>query len=272
MASLPIGILDSGVGGLSILNKIHQRLPAENLMYFADSAWSPYGPRRAVEIQTRCRHIIDNMISHGIKAVVLACNTATAAAVENLRQEYQLPIIGMEPAIKPAAVQSQSGVIGVLATEGTLDSDKFIKLKNTIGSNAGREIEIITRSCHGLVELIEEIELREENIIQLLKEYIHPLLEKNVDTLVLGCTHYSLITDLISSVAGPDIMVMDTGYAVAERLASQLDVFGLSEIKPENGKKQTRGQILFFSSGESSQQERLIASYWGKKVRVSVFD
>lgn len=132
-SNLPVGVFDSGVGGLSILARIHQLLPNESLLYVADSAHAPYGPKGDAFIIERSRHILDFFLSRQAKAVVVACNTATAAAVKILREEYSLPIIGMEPAIKPAAEKSQSGIIGVLATEGTLVSDKFVDLKSRFG-------------------------------------------------------------------------------------------------------------------------------------------
>jgi glutamate racemase len=139
-SSLPIGVFDSGVGGLSILSRIHQLLPAEALIYVADSAHAPYGPKGDEFIVERSRRILDFFLSQKVKAVVVACNTATAAAVKMLRQEYSLPIVGMEPAIKPAVKQTRSGVVGVLATEGTLASDKFVDLKSRFET----QVEFIT--------------------------------------------------------------------------------------------------------------------------------
>src|SRR5688500_10704760 len=168
MTAAPVGVFDSGVGGLSILKSIHQWLPAENLLYVADSAYAPYGPKGDAFIQARCETIMQFFLRHEVKAVVLACNTATAAAIARLRQEYPLPFIGVEPAIKPAAAQSRSGVVGVLASSGTIASDKFVNLQNQFAA----QVKIITRACPGLVELIEQIELDEAATTKLLQEFI----------------------------------------------------------------------------------------------------
>ncbi len=187
MTKAPIGVFDSGVGGLSILRGIQQLLPAENLLYVADSAHAPYGPKGDVFIQNRCEIIMQFFLQQGVKAVVLACNTATAASVTVLRQRYTLPLIGIEPAIKPAAALSASGVVGVLATSGTITSDKFLSLQSRFEG----EVKIITRACPGLVELIEQVEPDQKAIKKMLHGFISPMLDLGADTLVLGCTHYS---------------------------------------------------------------------------------
>ncbi len=260
-SSLPIGVFDSGVGGLSILDKIHQLLPRESLLYVADSAFAPYGPKGDEFIIQRSRHMMAFFQSQQVKAVVVACNTATAAAVALLRQEYTLPIIGMEPALKPAATASTTGVIGVLATEGTLASDKFVDLKNRFEG----DIEIITMPCPGLVEHIERIVPDVDAINQLLQKYMSPLLEKNVDTIVLGCTHYSFLTQQIKKIAGGDIAVIDTDDAVARRLYNVLEKANL--LKEADNSE----EIIFYSSGEPGEQKKVISRCWGKQVDVLVF-
>ncbi len=152
------------------------------------------------------------------KALVLACNTATAAAVKELREEFDIPIIGMEPAIKPAADLTRTGVIGVLATEGTVDSDKYLDLESLYRDR----VEIITKACPGLVDEIEQIDLDRGEIVKLVTEYTETFLDKGGDTLVLGCTHYALITDIISEIVGPEVIVVDTGMAVAKELKRRL--------------------------------------------------
>lgn len=255
----PVGVFDSGVGGLSILERIHHLLPAEDLIYVADSAHAPYGPKGDAFILGRSRAILDFFISKHAKAVVVACNTATAAAVKQLREECELPIIGMEPAIKPAASKSKTGIIGVLATEGTLASDKFVDLKSRFDG----QVEIITQPCPGLVEHIEQVVPDERAITGLLRKYINPLLAKGVDTLVLGCTHYTFITGQIRAVAGEDVAIVDTDDAVARRLAA---VLAEHEWLSAEG-----GEVAFYSSGETSTQEKLISRCWGEVVRVSAF-
>lgn len=256
--NLPIGVFDSGVGGLSILQKIHQLHPAESVLYVADSAFSPYGPKGDTFILKRSRQLMDFYLEQSVKAVVVACNTATAAAVAQLREDYELPIIGMEPALKPAALATSTGVIGVLATEGTLASDKFVDLKNRFAG----EVEIITKPCPGLVEQIEQVDPDLNAINQLLKQYITPLLDKKVDTIVLGCTHYSFIAQQIKEVAGSEIQIVDTDDAVARRLGAVLEENDLLNKNDEAGK------ITFYSSGELEVQQKLISKCWGQKVNV----
>ena len=258
-SSLPVGVFDSGVGGLSILEKIHRLYPHENLIYLADSLHAPYGPKGNEFIIERSRHILDFFSAQPVKAVVVACNTATAAAVATLREEYALPIIGMEPAVKPAALLSKSGIIGVLATEGTLASDKFVDLKSRFAD----KVEIITRPCPGLVEEIEQLDPDTNAIRALLQEYLSPLLEKGVDTLVLGCTHYSFIADQISAVAGDDVAIVDTDDAVARRLAA---VLGEHDLLSESG-----GDTFFYSSADAVRQGKLISRCLGRDTRVISF-
>lgn len=255
----PIGVFDSGVGGLSILEKIQQILPGEDLLYVADSAHAPYGSKGSAYIQERCREIMAFFQSRDVKAVVLACNTATAAAVAWLRATYPIPIIGMEPAVKPAAAQSRSGVIGVLATAGTIESDKFLRLKSQFTDS----VEIITVACHGLVEGIEAPEPDREHLRDLLASYISPLLAKGADHLVLGCTHYALLMELINEVAGNRVTVMETGNAVARELERRLREAALLKAGP------TQGDVSFFSSGTPLSQARLLKRYWGQAVAVN---
>jgi glutamate racemase len=255
MSSAPIGVFDSGVGGLSILAPIHELLPAENLLYLADSLHAPYGPRGEAYIRERADRIMQFFLQQQVKAVVVACNTATAAAITWLRERYPIPIIGVEPAVKPAAELSNRGIVGVLATSGTLASDKYITLHNRFT----HQVEIITRACPGLVELIEQPELNETAIRGLLAEFTEPMLDKGADTLVLGCTHYSLITEIIQSVVGPQVRIVDSGKAVARQLQRKLE-HALAEG--------SAGGISFFSTGEPDQQGLLMRRYWGTNVRV----
>ncbi len=260
-SSSKIGVFDSGVGGLSILERIHQLLPRESLLYVADSAFAPYGPKGDEFIIQRSRHMMEFFLSQQVKAVVVACNTATAAAVAQLRQEYTLPIIGMEPALKPAASATTTGVIGVLATEGTLASDKFVDLRSRFEG----DIEIITMPCPGLVEHIEQVVPDEEAIAQLLENYMSPLLKKNVDTIVLGCTHYSFLAEQIKKIAGDDIAIVDTDDAVARRLHS---VLAQADLLKESD---ASGEIVFYSSGNPGTQKEVISRCWGEKVEVLFF-
>ncbi len=254
----PIGVIDSGVGGLSVLKKICELLPNEDLIYMADSYFAPYGPKSERVIRNRCFENMGFLDLQNAKALVLACNTATAAAVKDLREAFDIPIIGMEPAIKPAADLTRTGVIGVLATAGTLDSEKFMDL-HTLYRN---RVEIITKACPGLVDEIEKLELDRGEIIKLVTEYTETFLDKKGDTLVLGCTHYALIADIISEIVGPEVVVVDTGMAVAKELSRQLKA---NDIFSDNTEL---GSINFFTSGNVEDQEVLISRYWGEQVSV----
>ncbi len=262
VSAAPIGVFDSGVGGLSILAGIHELLPAETLQYVADSAHAPYGPKGETFIRERCELIMAFLQRLNVKAVVVACNTATAAAVAQMRDRYDLPIIGVEPAIKPAAEQSKSGIVGVLATSGTIASDKFLNLQSRFAQQA----QILTRACPGLVELIEQVSPDTHALDGMLHAYIQPLLERGVDTLVLGCTHYSLIRSRIQKVAGANVHIVDAGSAVAKELQRRLAMHGLATT--EGGS----GMVCFHTSGDVAQQNQLLAHYWGKPVQVRSLD
>ena len=216
----PIGVFDSGVGGISVLKHIHALLPHENLIYVADSANAPYGNKTPEFIQQRSLEIADFLINQGVKALVIACNTATAAAAEMLRAKYTLPIIGMEPAVKSAAAASHNGVIGVLATVGTLKSVQFAALLESYGRN----VEVITQACTGLVECIERGELQAQSTLKLIQQYCAPLLAEGADTIVLGCTHYPFVRPLIEQVVGKNVHIIDTGAAVAKHFKAETRV------------------------------------------------
>ena len=228
-ANAPIGIFDSGVGGLSVLRHIRTQLPHEHLMYFADSGFAPYGGRPAQVVAARSLAIAGFLVAQGAKALVVACNTATIAAITLLREHYpDMPIVGVEPGLKPAAAATRSGVVGVMATERTLSGEKFLLLRDQISkaSNA----RFLLQPCHGLVDQIELGELDTEATTALLARYIVPLLEQGADTLVLGCTHYPLvqasIENVIASAGAREVTLIDTGDAVARQLARLLGAAG----------------------------------------------
>ncbi|OYY50194.1 MAG: glutamate racemase [Methylophilaceae bacterium 17-44-8] len=224
MTKNPIGVMDSGVGGISVLKHIHALLPHEHLIYVADSAHAPYGNKSQDEIKKRCFAVADFLIAQEIKALVVACNTATAAAINDLRAKYALPIIGMEPAVKPAAAASKNGIIGVLATVGTLKSAQFAALLESYGRN----VEVVTQGCIGLVECIERGELDTEHTQHLLQQYCAPLLAEGADTIVLGCTHYPFVRHLIEKIVGESVSIIDTGAAVANHVNTIMQTQSLS--------------------------------------------
>lgn len=255
----PIGVFDSGVGGISVLKHIHALLPHEQLLYVADSKYAPYGNKTPAEITARCFEIADFLIAKGAKALVVACNTATAAAIDELREKYALPIIGMEPAVKPAAEASKNGIIGVLATVGTLKSAQFAGLLESYGRN----VEVVTQACVGLVECVERGELDTVNTKTLIRLYITPLLAEGADTIVLGCTHYPFVADAIREIVGENISLIDTGAAVAKQLKRQL---AESELLSNLNRQ---GSVKFFTNSHAENAENVIENLWGKSADVT---
>jgi glutamate racemase len=215
----PIGIFDSGVGGLSVMREIREELPHEDLLYAADSGHAPYGDKRAVFVQQRALAMADFLVQQNAKAIVVACNTATGVAVDALRARWTLPIIAVEPAIKPAASLTKSGVVGVLATSQTIASTKFTRLVDRFGVN----VEILAQACPGLAELVERGEVSSDATRLLVEQYVAPLLHKGADTLVLGCTHYPFVIDAIRSIAGPQVEIVDPARAVAKEVRRRLE-------------------------------------------------
>ena len=223
-ANAPIGIFDSGVGGLSILRHVRAQLPHEHLLYVADTGFAPYGDKSEDVVAERSLAVARFLVAQGAKALVVACNTATISAVKLLRESFpDMPIVGVEPGLKPAAAASRNGKVGVLATERTLAGAKFLALRDQISAATGAEF--LLQGCRGLVDQIELGDA--EATRQLLRHYITPLLEQGADTLVLGCTHYPLvqasIEDVIAHSGARGIGLVDTGEAVARQLVRLLD-------------------------------------------------
>ena len=253
-----IGVFDSGVGGISVLQHIHSLLPHEHLIYVADSKHAPYGNKTPAEITERCFALADFLIGKNVKALVVACNTATAAAIDAMREKYTLPIIGMEPAVKPAAEASKNGIVGVLATVGTLKSAQFAALLESYGRN----VKVVTQGCTGLVECIERGELNAPNTQALIRQYCAPLLAEGADTIVLGCTHYPFVREVIANVVGKNITLIDTGAAVAKQLKRQLE-----EIDLQSNLNQ-QGGVQFFTNSQAENAEKVIEMLWGKSAEV----
>lgn len=247
----PIGVMDSGVGGLSVLQHLTRQLPHEHFTYFADSAHAPYGNKTAIEIEQRCFTIADTLIAKGAKALVVACNTATAAAIGAMRQHYALPIIGMEPAVKPAAAASKNGIIGVLATTGTLQSAQFAALLE----HYGQGVQVVTQACVGLVECIEQGQLNTPQTLALLQQYCEPLMAAGADTIVLGCTHYPFVKKHIQEIVGAEVTLIDTGAAVAKRLHQVLEQKQILNPATE------AGDFVFLTSG-TEETQRVMKQLW----------
>jgi glutamate racemase len=229
----PIGIFDSGIGGISIWKEIHQLLPNEHTVYLADSKNAPYGQKSKQEIINLCIKNTELLIEKGCKIIVVACNTATTNAIKYLRANYDVPFIGIEPAIKPAALQTKTKSIGILATKGTLTSELFYNTSELYSEN----ITITEQIGKGLVELIESGKIESDYMTKLLREYLKPMLANNIDYLVLGCSHYPFLIKQIEQLLPGDITIIDSGKAVATQVRSVLKKTNFSNndiIKPEN--------------------------------------
>jgi glutamate racemase len=249
----PIGVIDSGVGGISVLKCIRAHLSHENLIYVADSKFAPYGEKSNEEITVRTLMVFDFLNKQEVKSVVVACNTATAASIHVVRDKFSYPIIGMEPAVKPASLTSKNKVIGVLATSGTLLSAKF----SVLLEHHANYIHFITQPCFGLVELIERGDLEGSALTKLLKKYIDPLLKEDIDTLVLGCTHYSFIKPAIQKLMPDHIKIVETGDAVANYLKHVLIEKHLLN------QNVTPGTTDFWTNSPDQNAGNIIARLWG---------
>jgi glutamate racemase len=267
-SSQTIGVFDSGVGGLSVLQHIRKTLPDDRLIYVADSGHVPYGDKTTDYIELRSHTLTRFLLDKGADAIVIACNTATAAAVASLRSHFDIPIVGMEPAVKPAVAATRSGVVGVLATIGTLESARFAGLLERYGD----EVEIITQGCPGLVEQVEHGELDSKLTGELIERFTMPLLARGADTLILGCTHYPFLAPLIQEIVGANIVLVDTGAAVARQL--QRRIYGGQADRKESlivseNKLATPPPAQFFTSGDPVYASRIISTLWGEIVIVT---
>jgi len=235
----PIGIFDSGVGGLSVAFSIRQELANENLLYIADSANAPYGNKSEQFLYQRSAALVQFLLDKKAKAIV-ACNTATVSVIKQLRCDFSIPIIGIEPGLTPAIAASKNGIIGVMATEQTLKSKSFNELNKSLSTN----VNVITQACPGLVEQIEKMSLQSEETELLLRKYLAPLLDKGIDTLVLGCTHYSFISPLLRQITGKDITIINTNSAVAKQVSRRLKTTGLLSSTTIPGNETDRKSVV----------------------------
>ena len=257
-SNAPIGVFDSGVGGLSVLREIRHELPAEDLIYVADSGYAPYGDRPEDYVRGRAIAIMEFLRAQHVKAVVVACNTATGIAVDALRARYTEPIVAIEPAVKPAAAQTRTKIVGVLATTQTLAGQKFAKLVST---HAG-DVEVLTQACPGLVEQVERGAFSSASTRSLVEQYLRPMLDRGADTIVLGCTHYPFVSDVIRDVAGPSVSLIDSAGPVARELRRRLHVNGLLATEPRTGTE------TFWTTGSPEQVAAVIEQLWLRKVDV----
>ncbi|MCA0133423.1 glutamate racemase [Winogradskyella alexanderae] len=242
MSNNPIGIFDSGIGGTSIFKEIHSLLPNENCIYLADSKNAPYGNKSKDEILQLSIKNTELLLKHNCKLVVVACNTATTNAISYLRGNYDIPFIGIEPAIKPAALNTKNNVVGILATKGTLSSKLFHKTADLYASG----IKVVEQVGEGIVPLIENGQLESENMEALLRTYIEPMVEANIDYLVLGCTHYPYLIPTLKRMLPKNVTIIDSGLAVAKQTAAVLDSNGLLNDNLNSP------SIKFYSNGDLS--------------------
>lgn len=249
MSTQPIGIFDSGIGGTSVFQEIHALLPYENTIYLADSINAPYGNKTEAEIINLSIKNTELLIKKECKIIVVACNTATTNAIKTLRNTYDIPFIGIEPAIKPAALQTKTKTIGILATKGTLSSDLFHKTTDLYSNG----INVIEQVGEGIVTLIEEGKTYSDDMRLLLKEYLTPMIKANIDYLVLGCTHYPYLMPLLLEMLPNHVKIIDSGEAVARQTKAVLEkhlLLNSKKIKPKN---------QFFTNGALSVLNDILA-------------
>ncbi|WP_408342790.1 glutamate racemase [Paraburkholderia aromaticivorans] len=248
----PVGIFDSGLGGLSVLRAVRAQLPDEAILYAADSLYAPYGERDDDFIADRTLAIGEWLVKQGAKALVVACNTATAQSIAMVREKLPIPLVGVEPGIKPAALQSKTRVAGVLATQVTLRSARFQALLERYAADC----RFLCQPGHGLVQAVERCDVGSAELRELLRGYLQPMLDAGADTLVLGCTHYPFLDAAIRDIVGDRLVLIDTSVAIARQLERVLDQHDL-RAAPESA-----GAVLprFYSTGDGSHQRQLAAS------------
>jgi glutamate racemase len=259
MSESPIGVFDSGLGGLSVLRQIRLALPSESVLYLADQANVPYGPRPLEQVRAFSEGITRFLLDRGAKLIVVACNTASAAALQHLRQTFpDAPFVGMEPAVKPAAASTRSKVVGVLATPATFQGELFASVVERFAAG----VEVIPQTLPGLVERIEAGDFDGEPTRAIIQAGLAPLLARGVDTLVLGCTHYPFVIPLIEELAGPGVQVIDPSPAIARQTG---------RLIAERGLAATLGQLAplrLYTTGNPAPLEALLPRLLGEDARV----
>lgn len=259
LSNNPIGIFDSGVGGLSVLREIRSLMPNENIIYFGDQGHVPYGPRSMEQIQNFSEGITKFLLKHNAKIVVVACNTASAAALKYLREKFSdVQFVGMEPAVKPAAEKTQTKKVGVLATPATFQGALYASVVERFAS----DVEIFQNTCSGLVNQIEAGELDSEKTKKILEDALLPMLEKNIDTVVLGCTHYPFVIPLIEKIVRENVRVIDPAPAVAKQVERLLEAKGLRNSSNENA------EVVFFTSGDVKSTENVVSKLISEEVEI----
>lgn len=257
-----VGMFDSGVGGLSVLRELRRQLPDAKLHYVADSGHAPYGERSDEHVIARSQHLTSHLIGRGAQVIVIACNTATAVAARSLRETWpQTPIIGVEPGIKPALVETRTGHIGVMATRATLGSARFRNLTEALVT--GETLHL--RACDGLAAAIERGFLDDPQLIALVERHCAPLRDAGIDTVVLGCTHYTFVQHHIQSALGPTVRVIDTAAAVARHAASVARAVRLGLQDRRSG----ASSFALQTTGDPAQFKRIATAWLGDEIEIS---
>jgi glutamate racemase len=256
----PIGVFDSGVGGLSVLKAIRQQLPGESLIYLADQGHVPYGSRSLEEVRAFAGGITRYLLGQGVKLIVVACNTASAAALHHLRQVFpEVPFVGMEPAVKPAAELTQTGTVGVLATPATFQGALYASVIERFANG----VTVLQGTCPGLVMAIEAGQLDTPEVRAILGKALDPMLAGGIDTVVLGCTHFPFVIPAIEAIVGPGVRVIDPAPAVARQVARLLEARGLRDPGAQPG------QVRYLTTGDPGELERLLPRLLGERGEVS---
>jgi glutamate racemase len=261
VSSRPIGIFDSGVGGLSVAREIRRALPGETLLYVADTAYCPYGDRPADEVRARALAVGRYLEHAGAKLLVTACNTATGAALERLRETVSVEVIGLEPAVKTGAARSRNRKIGVMATAGTLRSERFARLVQSFAHGA----TVVAQPCPGLADIIEEGHLEGEVLERQLETFVRPLREAGVDTVVLGCTHYAFVAEPLARMLGPGVAIVDSAPAIARRAEQILRAAALAAASGDGG-------LRVLTTGEPAKLAALVRRLWTEPAEVQAVD
>ena len=285
--NFPIGVFDSGIGGVSVLRAIRELLPGEDLVYFGDSANLPYGEKSLEEIRTLSEAVTKFLLAKNCKLIVIACNTASAAALKHLRTLHpDVTFVGMEPAVKPAAEQTQSGVVGVIATTATFQGELFASVVERFAQN----VTVLRQPCPGLVQQIEAGELNSEKTEKMLRGWLEPMMEKNIDTLVLACTHYPFVTPLLKKILGEKVRIIDPAPAVAKRVKTLLAEKDLlrkgtgdekgtrdegtvgsrqlavgSQQSAVGGQRSAVGSVIYYTSGDAEKFSETLFTLTGEK-------
>ena len=261
-----IGVFDSGVGGLSVLQAIRQELPGMDILYLADQAHVPYGSRSLSEVRSFAENITKFLLDQGSGSIVVACNTASAAALHHLRAIFpgSTPFVGMEPAVKPAAEQTQTGVVGILATPATFQGALYASVVERFAN----DVILLQDTCPGLVGQIEAGDLDGSITRQILERAIAPMLQQDIDTIVLGCTHYPFVIPLIQAIAGPSVRVIDPAPAVARQVRRVLQAQGAINLPDPTAKPHT-GSVRYFTTGNPQQFEFVLELLTGESARAT---